>query len=261
MALACVGIYAQHGTADRPIVYDLRGMSFNGDKRFTPLHFNDASYIDIIGGNYFKSRNGCVWVEQNCHHIRLRECCAWDAKGDANTSDNYKQFDIHGPHCTLIDCAAWGSGTKCFEFSYGGDDCVVQRCYGRNDSAAWMVFAPAYNNKRCVVSDCIGVCDTLPATPSYFYGVFCADRMDSGDPVNTLVQRCAAFSVHVVKAFNPQAVKQLVFDDCVDATKGKLPDVQRARELHAVWSASPILDRLKDLAGADPLADLRAITT
>lgn len=258
--MAGIKIIGKHGTADAPLVYDFRGQTVDGGGTDTPLQIEASSYIHVLGGNFHNSRNGVVWAKTS-HHLRFQEVCAWDAKADAN----FKPFDVHVPYCQLIDCAAWGTGRKVFEFSYGGDDVYVSRCWGRYDGSTaegWrIVFAVGYNNSRCVFSDCIGVCANLPPVPRHFRGVFADDRMDSGEPARTVVTHCCAMSPHNVPGFVNSNVSGIQFDNCIDATAGETPDKSLLIRLAGAWSSSPILDRIRELAGADPVADLLRLIT
>lgn len=253
----------QHGTPDSPFLLDLRGETIDAQCNACPLRLDNCSYVDVIGGNLCNSNRTVCWVT-NSHHINLRQVCAWNAP----PAGNHAIFGIHScRRVSLFDCAGWGTGRKIFSSSQGGNDTVVERCWGRFEASTcngWkMVFPLVYNCYRNEYRDCIGVCAALPAVPHDFRGIFAVDRLDGPPVANTIVERCLALSAHPAAGFSTTGVLGVNLFDCISRTANDVSgdNVQLVRLIHR-WADSPMLDRIKSLAGVDVLADLaKAITT
>lgn len=248
-----------HGTPEKPIVIDGQGVTLDGQYDAVPIWFHDNSYVILRNFNLCRSRANVLWAGNN-HHCRFEQICAWDA----DPSKNFNPFTLSGStHCQVIDCAAWGSGRKIFSGSQGGDDTSYYRCWGRWERSAcpgWKItFATAYNHFRNWFGYCIGECLNLPTVPREFRGVFGDDRIDSGEPANTIMHRCLAISAHDVRGFTDIATRGLLFDRCIDATPTYSGNRADLLDIMSHWSRSPILSRIQSLAGVDVMSQLRQV--
>lgn len=243
------------GTPSRPIVMDWSGRTLDGEWNDGTLEVVGCRNVEVIGFDACRSRKNCVLVNE-CENVTFRSACAWDA----NPDNNFMPWRItNSKRVNLIDCAGWGSGRKAITFSQGGDDCSLIRFWGRNGTCNWsgprLTVGIAYNNVRQFLRHCIAWCNDEVTTYRY-YGVFSADRVDDGLPVNTLVSECLALGRQQVTAFQPVKVQGIAFRDCLDATGGRTVTPGDMAPLIAAWCESPILGRLRELAGVDVLTDL-----
>lgn len=247
-----ITLIGQHGTPTQPLVIDGGGATIDGGGVQTPVFLDNCSHVEIRRVNACRSGAEAVRVKDS-RHITLREVCAWDA----HPRDNRSVFGLHGSrYCQVIDCAGWGTGRKVFDAAYAGDDIEWRRCFGRWDASECpgpkSVFVLAYNSYRNVFRDCLGY---VRVPPNEFVGIFAADRMDNGAATESLVDGCCGVSGNVCFAFHPTTVRGILFANCVDYTavqKLRASNEQLAR-LRWIWSRSPVLARVRQLAGVDPL--------
>ena len=268
------------GTPDRPIVIDGGGITIDGMGVTSPMRVHDCRWVVVRNWNLCRSATDVLRITKS-EYCRFEAICAWNAASENKelASTNYNCIGIHeSHHCVFRDCAAWGTGRKTICASTDGDDLTWERCFAEyrepfdaaNDihlGKPRMTWAIAYNNSRNTYCDCIGVATTATGDRGFYRGVFAVDRMDDGSDPDTHLFRCLAISNLDVKAFANGTLEGKVdpptgilpsvqFHRCLDATRGGVCDPSDLRELAQRWSTSPVLERVKTLAGVDILASV-----
>lgn len=272
-----------HGTPARPVVIDLGGVTIDGGNTSVPLRLSDCSYVVVRNANLCHSNRDVVHVGKS-EFCRFEELACWGAASfDAESQEeNFNAFGIHqSHHCVIRDCAFWGTGRKTACGSTNGDDLTWDRCWARYDEPyddandihqgrPRMTWAICYNNVRNRYFDCIGGATKATGDKGLFRAVFSVDRLDDGSDPQTFLYRCLAVSDLRVKAFsngtqepNVQPTTGILpgvrFIDCQDGCLNGHCDPEILSQLYQRWEASPMLERIKSLAGSDVLADIRGL--
>lgn len=256
------GLYIDglNGEADWPIVIDGHNRLIDGEGQFHTLWVRNSSHVVIRRLNLCNSKSR-ESMSDNSEHIRFEEILSWEA-----ADGNCMPWTVtRSHHVTLADCAGWGRGRKIFQL-YKSDDCALIRCWGRwgymttPDPGSCGVYAPAYNSFRAEVRNCIGT--VTSDTQQLVNAVFLADHMDgsnAGMPADCHVDHCLAMSSMPKDAFHSGTpTGSITYSHCIDATQTHVEasDWRLLWMLREQWKASPILERLRIFAQADPLHDI-----
>jgi hypothetical protein len=242
-----------------------------------------CSHLWIRNYNFCNSSVDAIHVRES-EYCRFEQLCAWGAASQniPENSTNYNAFGIHNSHhCHIVDCAFWGTGRKTVCAATNGDDLVWDRCWARYDEPfdeandihkgqTRTTWAVCYNNSRNLYFDCLGGATKATGDKGFFRAVFSVDHQDDGSDPQTWLYRCVALSDLRVKAFSNGTQEPNVtpptgiipgvrFIDCQDGCLNGHCDAEIIAQAYRRWMASPMLGRIKSLAGADVLADLAAL--
>lgn len=259
------------GTPDRPIVIDGGGITIDGMGVTSPMRVHDCRWVVVRNWNLCRSATDVLRItkSENC---RFEQICAWNAASQNVElgSSNYNCIGIHeSHHCTFIDCAAWGTGRKTICGSTDGDDLTWERCWARYDEP-WvpdndihqgkprMCWAICYNNRRNTFLDCIGSTTQASGEQGCFRGVFSVDRMDDGSNPQTLLDGCLALTPLDVQAFDTTNVP-ITLRNCMDGTHEGTINNDNLDRLQRRWATSPMLPKIRELAGVDLLQELATL--
>jgi hypothetical protein len=135
-----------------------------------------------------------------------------------------------------------------------------------------MTWAVCYNNSRNVYLDCIGSVKFGTPGKGFFRAVFSVDHQDDGSDPQTRLYRCLATGPTglQVKPFSngtqePDVqpttgiIPGVQFIGCQDGCLNGHVDSAAIELLQTRWSSSPILERIKTLAGVDIQAQFDAL--
>lgn len=273
-----VKIIDLHGDPTRPLVIDGNWLEIDGNGAYGPLVLLDCSHLIVQRFMPHNAKKNTAVVHcENCEDVEIRETLAWDA-GDGNA---FPWLVWKSQRVRLTDCAGWGRGRKVFQW-YCSDDCTAVRCWGRwggmttPDPGSSGVFAPAYNCFRTTMLNCIGVVES--DDPQLVNAAWLVDSMDL-PPWQGHVAECAVDgSVAICRVprdcYHIGSPRAITYTNCVRSTDKPIAPGSNAgtdaktmagrillAKLEMQWRGSPIVERIKTLAGADPLSDVRSIAT
>lgn len=247
---------------------DLNGATIDGHRMLSPFVIERCKRFTIRNANLCDSVGDVVRIRY-CEDFRLEQLCCWNA----GTPGNFNCIGIHeSVRGQIVDCACWGTGRKTVCSSTNGDHLYWDRCWIRYDEP-WnpdndqhegkprMACAIAYNNRYGTWTDCLAGCTQASGDQGCFRGIYSVDRLDDGsdpDP-HTGLYRCLAFSVLDVEAFDTVGVP-IALEDCIDCTYQGAANTNDLAALRRRWATSPMLERIRELAGVDVMDCLGAVS-